>query len=240
MPTAAIVIIGNEILTGKFADENGPFLLGRLRALGCDVRRIVTIDDVVDEIADEVARCADRFDHVLTTGGVGPTHDDLTFDGVAAAFGLPLELREEIAALLDAYGLPRTPANLRMATLPRGATLILGGTRSPVPIVVVENVFVLPGVPHLVRRKFDAIASRFVGPLRATARVYVVESETAIADRLYDVAGRHPAVAIGSYPRFGEGPYDVILTVEGLDGAAVMSATEDLRASFRTVQVEAP
>jgi molybdenum cofactor synthesis domain-containing protein len=237
MPTAAIVIIGNEILTGKFADENGPFLLGRLRALGCEVRRIVTIDDVVDDIADEVARCAGRFDHVLTTGGVGPTHDDLTFDGVAAAFGLGLELREEIAALLDAYGLPRTPANLRMATLPIGATLIVGGTRAPLPIVLVRNVFVLPGVPHLVRRKFDAIAGRFVGPLRTTARVYVTESETSIADRLYDVAGRHPAVAIGSYPRFEEGPYEVILTLESLDEAAVYRAADDLRASFLTGRV---
>lgn len=238
MPTAAIVIIGNEILTGKFADENGPFLLGRLRALGCEVRRLVTIDDVIDEIADEVARCAGRFDHVITTGGVGPTHDDLTFEGVAAAFGLPLEVREEIAQLLDTYGLPRTPANLRMATLPRGAELIVGGTGAPVPIVRIRNVYVLPGVPRLVRRKFEVIAGAFVGPARTTARVYVVDDEPAIADRLFVLAGHHPGVAIGSYPRFGEGPYAVLLTVEGLDSAAVARCVAELDAAFRTVRVD--
>lgn len=235
MPTCAIVIIGNEILTGKFADENGPYLLGRLRALGTEVRRIVTIDDVVGEIADEVARCAARFDHVLTTGGVGPTHDDVTFEGVAGAFGLGLEVRDEIVALIDHYGLPRTPANLRMATVPVGSVLLSSGTSAPVPIVQVRNVLVFPGVPKLVRRKFEIVAPRFVGPARTTARVYVTEAEPIIADRLFGVAARHPGVAIGSYPRFGEGPYEVILTVEGIDGAAVAAAVAELHGTFAAI-----
>lgn len=227
MPTAAVIVIGDEILSGKFADENGPYLIRRLRALGCDLRRLVTVSDRVEEIADEVRRCAASADHVVTTGGVGPTHDDLTLEGIAAAFGEPLELREELAALLDRFGLPRSETNLRMATVPRGAVLV--PSRSAYPVVRVRNVWVFPGVPRLLQVKFEEVAGVFAGEQVRCERVYTDRHETEIAALLFRLQAEHPTVAIGSYPRFGEEAFRVILTLESRDGAALDLATAALR-----------
>lgn len=228
MPTAAVVIIGDEILSGKFPDENGPYLVGRMRALGCDLRRLAVVGDTLDAIGDEVARCAAVHDHVVTTGGVGPTHDDLTLEGVARAFGLGTELRPELVALLDRFGLARTPTNLRMATMPVGAELILA-ERASFPIVRVRNVWVFPGVPRLMRAKFEEIAPRFAGPLVRCVRVHVDRPETEIAGLLTEVAEVHAAaVAIGSYPREGAGEPQVIVTLESRDEQALDDAVRDL------------
>src|SRR5690606_10377770 len=116
MATAAGIIIGNEILSGKFADENGPFLIRRLRSLGVDLVRLVTIPDVPRVIAEEVRRCSQLADHVFTTGGVGPTHDDVTLESVALAFDLPLERNPALVRVLERFELPLDEANLRMAT----------------------------------------------------------------------------------------------------------------------------
>src|SRR5690606_21487703 len=158
----------------KFRDENGPYLIDRLRALGCDLVRLVTVRDVVSEIGDEVRRCAAAADLVITTGGVGPTHDDVTFEGVAAAFGLPLVIRPELVALLRRFDLPGSASNLRMAAVPEGATLVEhGGLRYPV--VVVRGVWVFPGVPKLLREKFENVAHHFAGEQVRVARVYTDE-----------------------------------------------------------------
>ena len=155
MSTAAVVIIGNEVLTGKFADENGPYLIGRLRTLGTDLVRLVTIPDDVAVIADEVRRCAAAADHVFTSGGVGPTHDDVTFEGVAGAFRVPLELRTELLDLIAQFGMPRNDGTERMARVPAGAELLFHEALS-YPVVRVRNAYVLPGVPKLFRNKFEA------------------------------------------------------------------------------------
>lgn len=237
MPSAAVVVIGNEILTGKFADENGPYLIARLRALGADLRRLVTIPDDLAVIAAEVRHCADRHDFVLTTGGVGPTHDDLTLEGIARAFEVPLEQRPELVALLERFELPSTEATLRMATVPQGAELIESAALA-YPVVRVRNVYVFPGVPKLLKNKFEAISDRFAGEAVATARVFTDEHEFAIADRLTAVAARHPEVDIGSYPRFGEGDYRVILTLESRDPSALARARDELCGAVRVVRVE--
>lgn len=234
MPSAAVVIIGDEILTGKFADENGPFLIRRFRALGCDLVRLVTIGDRVDEIADEVRRCSAVADHVITTGGVGPTHDDRTLEGIARAFELPLEQREELAALLDRFSLPRNETNLRMATVPQGAELVL--SRSSYPVVRVRNVWVFPGVPRLMQAKFEEIAARFAGDRVCCERLYTDQHETEIAPLLFRVQEAHPEVAIGSYPRFGEESFRVILTLESRDAGAVARAAAELRAALSLVE----
>lgn len=221
MPTAAIVIIGNEILTGKFPDENAPFLIGRLRALGCDLGRVVVIPDVPGVIAAEVRACSEAFDHVFTTGGVGPTHDDLTMPSVAQAFGVPVWRHPELEALLrDRMGAACNEAALRMADVPQGAELWWDG---PVrfPLVVMRNVAIFPGVPALLKLKFDAVAHRFQGVPVQTRRVWTFRTEPEIADALTEAAERWPGVDIGSYPRFERTPHEVLLTMESRDPAAL-------------------
>lgn len=234
MPSVAVIIIGDEILSGKFADENGPFLIRRLRELGADLDRIVVIRDSVPGIAAEVAACASRYDFVLTTGGVGPTHDDMTFDGVAGAFGLPLERRPELVALLERFGWQDNPAALRMATVPQGAELI-ASKGSTYPVLRVRNVFVFPGVPKLLQIKFEAVAERFVGTPVVATRLVTRRSEPDIAAALTEAAARYPQVAIGSYPRFDEGNPHVIVTLEGRDPQALHEAEALLRGTIPVV-----
>ena len=239
MPTVAVVIIGDEILTGKFADENGPFLIRRLRALGADLQRLVTIRDGVERIAEEVRAAAAGHDWVLTTGGVGPTHDDLTFEGVARAFEIPLEQRAELIARMLAYRMELNPMTLRMATLPQGAELV-GLEQGHYPAVRVRNVFIFPGVPRLLQQKFELIAARLAGAVVATARIYADDPEHEIAVHLDVVARAHPRVQIGSYPRYDEETGRLIITFEGPDQADVQQAVAAVAAGLRVRRVEGP
>jgi molybdenum cofactor synthesis domain-containing protein len=234
MSTAAAVIVGNEVLTGKFADENGPYLIGRLRTLGCDLVRLVTIPDEVRVIADEVRRCSAAADHVFTSGGVGPTHDDVTFEGIAGAFGVGLELRAELLDVVAQFGMPRNVGTERMARVPIGAELLFHAMPS-YPVVRMNNVYVLPGVPKLFKDKFERIAERFAGEAVAVARVYTDEDEWHLAERLTAVADAWPTVAIGSYPRWGEGPFHVILTLESRDHEALAAAEAAIRRTIRAI-----
>lgn len=228
MPSVAVVIIGNEILNGKFPDENGPYLIRRLRALGADLRHLSVIPDVVERIADEVRRCAASHDLVITTGGVGPTHDDVTVEAVAQAFGLELELSSVLAELMARYDIRLDDTTRRMATVPRGSELVTTHASS-YPVLRVRNVYVFPGVPRLMQTKFEALADRFAGGAVHTARIYSAEREAEIAATLGEVQARHPTVEIGSYPRFGEGDYKVIVTLESRDAAALHTAHAELR-----------
>lgn len=231
MPTAGLVIIGNEILTGKFPDENGPWLIRRLRTLGCDLLRISIIPDSLDDIAEEVALQSARFDWVFTTGGVGPTHDDITFAGVAQAFGLGLEHHPELVAVLRAkLGDRCNTAALKMAEVPVGSDLWWDGG-VVYPLTVVKNVCVFPGVPSLLQLKFEKVAHRFVGVPLLTRRRTTTATEPEIADTLTEAAQRWPEVAIGSYPRLDENPIVVIVTLESRDEAALAACDRFLRAA---------
>ena len=196
--------------------------------------RIVTIVDDPDTIAAEVKRCSETTDVVFTTGGVGPTHDDLTFEGVARAFGEPLELRAELVDLLNSYSLPINEATLRMARVPK-STVLIESPGLAYPVARVHNVYVFPGVPKLFQSKFEAMSERFRGEPVHAARLYSPQSETRIAEVLMEVAGRHPHVDIGSYPRFGEGTFKVIITLESLVLAQVEAAREELERLIETV-----
>jgi len=234
MPSAAVIVIGNEILTGKFADENAPYLVGRLRELGVDLGRIVVIPDVVEGIAAEVRAASETFDHVFTTGGVGPTHDDLTFPGVAAAFGMKLVRHAVLAKVIaEKMGDKANEAAYRMAEIPDGAQLWWDGDVI-YPLVVVRNVAVFPGVPALVRLKFEAVAHRFRGVPVECRRLTTERTEPEIADTLSEAAGRWPEVAIGSYPRFDSRPHRVIVTMEGRDVGAVEACDAWLRSRIET------
>src|SRR3954454_769827 len=161
MPTAGIILIGDEILSGKIVDENARFLTAELRELGEPLLRVVIIPDVLDEIAVTVRDFAGRFDHVFTSGGVGPTHDDLTMDGVAMAFGEKVIRHPELERLLRGYyGERLEERNLRMADVPARAHLGHGDQRAW-PVIARGNVYILPGVPEIFRRKFKSIREKF-------------------------------------------------------------------------------
>lgn len=221
MPRAAAIIIGNEILSGKFADENAPFLVRRLRELGVDLARIVVIPDEMDVVADEVRAASARYDHVFTTGGVGPTHDDLTLPAIARAFGVPLVRHPELERILrQKLGDDVPAAALRMAEIPEGAELWWDG-EVRFPLVVMRNVCIFPGVPMLLVRKFEAVAHRFRHVPVHLARVWTYRQEPEIADVLTEATVRWPEVAVGSYPRFELEPPQVLVTIEARDPDAV-------------------
>lgn len=230
MASAAIVVIGNEILSGKVVDINSPYLSRELRGLGVDVDRILVIPDEIDVIAAEVRAQSETHDWVFTSGGVGPTHDDLTMDGVAKAFGVPIEVNEWILARIErALGQASNESQRKMASLPQGAHLIDTGDLW-FPVVVARNVYIFPGIPELLQKKFDSIRSRFQGVPFVLRRVYVRRKESDIAQDLNAVLEAHPALMLGSYPRIRETEYQVLLTLESRDAAYVTRALEALLA----------
>ncbi|TVQ93110.1 MAG: competence/damage-inducible protein A [Deltaproteobacteria bacterium] len=233
MPTVAGIIVGNEILSGKFADQNGPHLIERTRALGADLMRLVTVPDVRQVIAEEVARCAERFDQVITSGGVGPTHDDVTLESVAMAFGTKVARHPELEQLLERYGLTN-PHAMRMAEVPEGSILHRGSGTS-FPVVQFQNVWILPGVPKLFQQKLLAVEPSLSGESMQTRRLYTDEHETEIAARLQRVQLAHPSVEVGSYPRFSEGPPHVIVTLESRDTPSLDAAFQTLQKALRLI-----
>src|SRR5262245_20018819 len=158
---AEVVIIGNEILSGKVPDDNGPFLVRELRDLGVRLERITVIPDHVPTIATTIAEASRRAVFVITTGGVGPTLDDLTFEGMAAAFQIPLRRFDEMAAIIEAFFKDKTTeAHMKMAQLPAESELVFSEGLL-FPVVRVRNVYIFPGSPELLRKKFLAIRERF-------------------------------------------------------------------------------
>ncbi|HPH69400.1 MAG TPA: molybdopterin-binding protein [Kofleriaceae bacterium] len=238
MATAGIVIIGDEILSGKFAEENAAFLIHELRALGVDLRRIDTIPDDLDDIASTVAAASARFDWVFTSGGVGPTHDDVTMAGVARAFGTTVARHPELEAKVRGYyGAALADANLRLADTPVGAVLLYGQD-NVWPVVTMRNVHILPGVPALFQRKFVDIRDRFRGQPVTVARLYVDADEGDIAAAMHNVVATFPTVRLGSYPRFSERDFRVIITFEGPDADTVSAAWQALDNTLGTVVVK--
>lgn len=228
MPTAGIVIIGNEILSGKVADSNSPYLCRELRSLGVEVERIVTIPDVVETIATEVRWMSRTYDFVFTSGGIGPTHDDLTIEGVAAAFGVSVVRSDSIEGRLRrATRSEPSESMLKMALVPEGSTLLDAGDLW-FPLVVVENVYVFPGVPELLRKKFESARERFRGVPFVLKRVYVKQRESDIAPHLHQLLEQFPELLLGSYPRIGEETFHVMLTLESRDAGYVQRALDSL------------
>ena len=222
--TAGIVVIGNEILSGKTVDENSSFLVRELRELGVDVRRISVIPDSVETIASEVCTFSQAFDYVFTSGGVGPTHDDRTMEGIAAAFGRRIRRDSELeAALRGYYPAHLVEPNLRMADVPEGARLVT----SPglwFPVIAVENVFIFPGVPLILQRKFRRIREMFRDQPYHLMEVYLLADEGQIASILHAVLARFPELLLGSYPYFDDRAYSIKLTLESKDPQYLQAA----------------
>ncbi|MES1157993.1 MAG: competence/damage-inducible protein A [Haliangium ochraceum] len=230
-PTAAVLLIGDEILSGKVEEENARYLVRELRALGVSVKRIEVVPDELDEIAATARVLSARFDLVFSSGGVGPTHDDVTLPGMAAAFGRPLVRHAELERLLTAaFGDHLHPRDLRMADVPAGSRLEYGPENDGTtwPVVVVENVWILPGVPTIFRRKFEAIRELFRARPIYSRAVYSRQSEGPIADAMDAVVAAFPSVAVGSYPHVDARDYKVKITLDGRDRADVDAATVGL------------
>lgn len=233
MVTAGIVVIGNEVLSGKVEEENARYLVAQLRELGISLMRIVVVRDDVDSIAEEVRLMSERYTWVFTSGGVGSTHDDVTLGAVARAFGVDLVEHPGILGLLEEhFGDRMNAAVRRMAQLPDGTELIgLGELRYPV--VRVRNVHVFPGVPEYLRMKFSFLKDRLRTDRPFVLRqLYLSVSEDRIAMALAEEDARFEDVEFGSYPKFDEPDYRTKLTVEGRDAARVNSAYDALKARF--------
>jgi len=232
MPTAGILVIGNEILSGKVVDVNSPYLCEQLRGLGVDVERIVTIPDEIETIASEVKAMSESYDYVFTSGGIGPTHDDLTIEGVAAAFGRTVEIDKKLEGMLRAaFGDDLNRSQLKMAMVPAGAVLIDSNDKW-FPLVVVDNVYIFPGIPEGLHRKFESVSDRFSGIPYALKRVYVKRSETDIAETLNALLEVFPDLILGSYPKIREPSYQVLLTLESRDEDYVQRALDRLLADL--------
>jgi molybdenum cofactor synthesis domain-containing protein len=230
MSTAAILVIGNEILSAKVQDENGPFLARELRALGVELRRIETVPDEVPLIVDALRRCIAGARWVFTSGGIGPTHDDVTIAAVAQAFGRGVQHDPRTLELLHArFGASIKPALRRLAEVPEGARVEFHEGYL-FPVISLENVVILPGVPSLLREGFLRIRDRFrVSPIFSRA-LYFSVGEGTLAEHLDAAVAAVPDVSIGSYPRFDEADYRVKVTFDGRDQAQVRAACELVKA----------
>jgi molybdenum cofactor synthesis domain-containing protein len=226
--TAGIILIGNEILSGKIADANASYLCRELRGLGVEVRRISVIPDEVDLISAEVAAHSAAYDVVFTSGGVGPTHDDVTMEGVARAIGVRVVRDPRLVQMLESFHKGRlNEARLKMAEIPEGADLVSGADLI-FPAVLVRNIYILPGVPEIFRKKFEVLRERFRESPFHLCSIFVDMAEGTLADHLNELLVRHPELMLGSYPEFFNAEYKVKITLESKDREYVERAVEDL------------
>ena len=224
MARASAIIIGNEILSGKTQDINSQFLARTLFESGVKLVLIETVPDKTDVIVSTVKRHSKEFDLVFTSGGIGPTHDDITYDAISKAFDRKLELHAEtVKRYKDYYNREPNEARKKMAMLPEGATLFwTEGTW--VPTVFLDPVYVLPGIPDLFAKMLSAIKPRFATKSFERVLVYTCKLEGDIAFDLERVQNRFPELEIGSYPQSGQ----VMLSIEGSNIEQVKLATAEI------------
>lgn len=235
--TAAVIVIGNEILSGRTEDANVTWLARRLTALGIVLAEVRMVRDEEDAIIAAVNALRAAHDYVFTTGGIGPTHDDITCAAVARAFGRAYALNPEARRLLEAYydgsGRALNEARMRMAYTPEGAELI-DNPVSRAPGFRVENVYVLAGIPAVMQGMFAGLAPTLEGGARVASReVAVLLGEGDIAARLAALQARYPALEIGSYPFVRDGAFGTTLVLRGTDEGALARADAELRAALR-------
>ncbi|MEJ7732170.1 MAG: molybdopterin-binding protein [Polyangiaceae bacterium] len=237
MRTAAALIIGNELLTGKIAEQNLLVLARTLRSVGVTLRRVVMVLDDVETIVSEVRALSAAHDVLFTSGGVGPTHDDVTIAAVAQAFGVPVVTAEPMASMLRAYyGDKLTESHLLMASMPEGARLAASAT-VPWPAVVMSNVWVLPGVPDVFKMKMAVVREELAGEIPFVSHaVFTTLDEGQLKPMLDRVVADYADLDIGSYPLFkpeGHDPeYRTKLTFDGRDEARVLAARDAFAASL--------
>lgn len=226
--TSGIIIIGNEILSGKVQDANSFYLAYQLRKLGIDVRRISVIPDDIDVIGNETLSFSGEYNYVFTTGGVGPTHDDVTMAGIAQGFGVDLIEHPEVKKLLHKRYEDRiNRAVLKMAMVPEGS-VVEWHEHMRFPIVSFRNIFVFPGIPEYVRNKFPVLREKLRSKAYHLKRLFLNSHESLIAGSLNEIVESHRDVLFGSYPIVDNDEYTIVLTAESKSESTLISAVEDL------------
>ncbi len=235
-PTAAMLVIGDEILSGRTHDSNTHHLAGLLTANGIDLREARVVADDKAAIVAAVRELSATYSHVFTSGGIGPTHDDITADAIAAAFGVGIGIRDDareiLMAFIEARGSVPTEARMRMARIPDGATLI-DNPISAAPGFTLGNVHVCAGIPKIFQAMVASVVAGIEGGTPRLSQTFrVAKPEGDIAGPLADLAGSYPELAIGSYPFHERGVFGSNIVVRGTDGAAVSAAMVELARLF--------
>jgi len=240
--TAALAVIGDEILSGRTQDQNVAQVAAWLNDQGIRLAEVRIVPDDADRIGETVNSLRASYDYLFTTGGIGPTHDDITVDAIAAAFGVAVIVHPDARKILEDYYRDRpgglTEARLRMARVPEGAELIPNPT-SGAPGVKMGNVFILAGVPHIAASMLEALTGKLEGgrPI-VSVTIGARAPESDVADLLRETEAAHPGVAIGSYPFFKEGRYGANFVIRSDDGELARSTGDDLTERLREAGYE--
>ena len=240
--TAALVVIGDEILSGRTQDKNVAQVATWLNEQGIRLAEVRIIPDDMERIGETVNVLRSTHDYVFTTGGIGPTHDDITVDAMAATFGVPVIVHPDARRILEDYYRDRpgglTEARLRMARVPEGAELIPNPT-SGAPGVKMGNVFIMAGVPNIAASMLEALTGKLEGgrPV-VSVTVGARAPESDVADLLRETEAAHPGVAIGSYPFFKDGRYGANFVIRSEDGELARTTGDDLSARLREAGFE--
>lgn len=235
-PTAAMLVIGDEILSGRTRDANMHYLAGEVTKAGIDLKEVRVVSDDPGAIVAAVRALSAGYDHVFTSGGIGPTHDDITAENVAVAFDRPISVRADARAILtahyDARGQELNAARLRMARIPEGAALI-NNPISAAPGFTIENVHVMAGVPAIFQAMLASVLPTLTGGAPILSQTLEIRrGEGDIAGPLSDLAERYPDLSIGSYPFIRDGCYGAQIVMRGQDGARLDAAMAELAGMF--------
>ena len=233
-PTAAVLLIGDEILSGRTKDKNLGFLADYLTALGIDLKEARVVSDIEEDIVAAVNALRSRYTYVFTTGGIGPTHDDITADAMAKAFGVAIDHDPKAVEILLSYfkeiGREPNEARLRMARIPVGATLILNPV-SKAPGFQMGNVFVMAGVPKIMNAMMENVAARLTKGVPMQSRtIEFLGGEGDVAKPLGGIQKTYPSVVIGSYPFQAAGGFATNLVLRSRDEAALAQAFAEVKA----------
>ncbi len=229
--TASVVIIGNEILSGRTQDTNLAHIALQLNEWGVRVREARVVPDVLETVVAAVNEARAAFDYVFTTGGIGPTHDDITVDCIAAAFDVPVVVSEEIAAVIRRRPAPPQvmESRMRMARIPRGASLVRNPTGGPQGFRM-DNVFVMAGIPAVMQAMLSTLGDQLEGGSVVHSRSVTAHlGESEIADGLEDIQRRYPHIDLGSYPFYRDNVYGTTLVMRGADETALERVLAEVR-----------
>lgn len=229
--TAAVLVIGDEILSGRTKDKNVGYIADRLTEVGIDLKQVRIVSDDRDEIVDALNALRSRYTYVFTTGGIGPTHDDITADSVAAAFDVPIDVDQRaVDVMLERYEQSElTEARLRMARIPEGAELIANPV-SKAPGFNIGNVFVMAGVPSIMHAMMDDVVPRLkAGRIVHSLSIEAGMGEGAVAKQLSALQDAFPDISIGSYPYQRDGKFQTSLVLRSRNADRVAEAAEQLK-----------
>lgn len=235
-PTAAMLVIGDEILSGRTREANMHYLAGELAKTGIDLKEVRVVSDDAAAIIAAVQSLSASYTHVFTSGGIGPTHDDITADCIAAAFGAPIDVRDDARTFLEAHykrtGTTLNDARLRMARIPEGAALI-DNPISAAPGFSLENVHVMAGVPQIFQAMVASVLPTLTGgaPLLSQS-LRIDRGEGDIAGPLAELAAAFPDLSIGSYPYSHSGVFGAHIVIRGADGPRIDAAMHQLSTLF--------